>query len=90
MESCAHVVARADGGGVVGGQRRKIERIAARSSVSVGAVVRAGIDALVPTASAPLATSEQRRRALDDLFALEAPVAGWPVMEAETEAGYHR
>jgi hypothetical protein len=64
-------------------QRRKVEQLAARSSVSVGAVIRAAIDAYLPSA-----TPEQRRRALDDLFSLNAPVADWSVMEAEIEAGY--
>lgn len=64
-------------------QRRKVEQMAARSSVSVGAVVRAAIDSYFPPAS-----SEQRRRALDDLFVLDAPVADWAVIEAEIEAGY--
>ncbi|MGH3998776.1 MAG: hypothetical protein ACRDTJ_15125 [Pseudonocardiaceae bacterium] len=64
-------------------QRRRVEQVAARSSVSVGAVIRAAIDAYLP--SAP---PEQRRRALDDLFSLDAPVADWAVMEAEIEAGY--
>lgn len=59
-------------------QRRKVEQMAARSSVSVGAVIRAVIDAYIPPAS-----SEQRHRALDDLFALDAPVADWADMEAE-------
>jgi len=64
-------------------QRRAVEKTAARSSVSVGAVIRAAIDAYVPSAS-----SAQRRRALDDLFTLRAPVADWPAIEAEIEAGY--
>ncbi len=64
-------------------QRRRVEQMAARSSVSVGAVIRAAIDAYLPSA-----TPEQRRRALDDLFSLDAPVADWSVMEAEIEAGY--
>lgn len=64
-------------------QRRRVERLAARSSVSVGAVIRAAIDDYLPPVS-----SEQRRRALGNLFALEAPVADWESMEAEIEAGY--
>ncbi|MEJ7797155.1 MAG: hypothetical protein WKF42_01555 [Solirubrobacteraceae bacterium] len=65
------------------GQRRRVEQLAARSSVSVGAVIRAAIDDYLPPSS-----SEQRRRALDDLFALEAPTADWATIEAEIEAGY--
>ncbi|MGH3981674.1 MAG: hypothetical protein ACRDST_03010 [Pseudonocardiaceae bacterium] len=64
-------------------QRRRVEQLAARSSVSVGAVIRAAIDAYLPSA-----TPEQRHRALDDLSSLEAPVADWSVMEAEIDAGY--
>ncbi|MGI8659972.1 MAG: ribbon-helix-helix protein, CopG family [Thermoleophilaceae bacterium] len=64
-------------------QRRRVEQLAARSSVSVGAVIRRAIDDYLPPASA-----QERRRALDDLFALNAPVADWATMEAEIEAGY--
>lgn len=64
-------------------QRRRVEQLAAASSVSVGAVIRAAIDAYLPSV-----TPEQRRRALDDLFSLDAPVADWSAMEAEIEAGY--
>jgi len=64
-------------------QRRRVEQLAARSSVSVGAVIRRAIDGYLPPAS-----SEERRRALDDLFALNAPVADWATMDAEIEAGY--
>lgn len=64
-------------------QRRKVEQLAARSSMSVGAVIRTAVDAyLLPV------SPEQRRRALDALFSLDAPVADWPAMEAEIEAGY--
>lgn len=64
-------------------QRLKVQQLAARSSVSVGAVIRAAIDAYLPPAS-----PEQRRRALDDLLSLNAPVAEWDVMAAEIETGY--
>lgn len=63
--------------------RRKVERLAARSSTSVGAVIRDAIAAYLPPASA-----DRRRRALDDLFSLEAPVDDWPEIQAEIEAGY--
>lgn len=64
-------------------QRLRVEKLAADSSRSVGAVIRAAIDAYLPPAP-----PEQRRRALDELFSLDAPVADWDVMEAEIEAGY--
>jgi predicted transcriptional regulator len=64
-------------------QRRKLEQLAARSSTSVGAVIRAAIDAYLPPVS-----TDRRHRALDELFSLDAPVADWTVMEAEIEAGY--
>lgn len=63
--------------------RRRLEEIAARSSVSVSAVIRRAIDAYLPPAS-----RQARHRALDDLFALNAPAADWATMEAEIEAGY--
>lgn len=65
-------------------QRHKVEQLAAGSSRSVGAVIRAAIDAYLPPAS-----PEQRRSALQELFSLEAPVADWPAMAAEIEAGYY-
>lgn len=64
-------------------QRRRVEQLAARSSMSVGAVIRRAIDDYAPPRSA-----KERQRALDDLFALNAPVADWATMEAEIEAGY--
>lgn len=64
-------------------QRRRVEELAAGSSTSVGAVIRAAIDAYLPPPS-----TDRRRRALDELFSLEAPVGEWPAMEAEIEAGY--
>lgn len=64
-------------------QRRRLEQVAQQSSKSIGAVIRDAIDAYLP--SAPL---EQRRRGLDTLFALEAPVGDWQDMVAEIEAGY--
>jgi len=33
-------------------------------------------------------SAQRRHRALDDLFALNAPVADWATLEAEIEAGY--
>lgn len=64
-------------------QRRRLEQVSQQSSKSVGAVIRDAIDAYLP--AAPL---EQRRRGLDALFALEAPVGDWHDMVAEIEAGY--
>lgn len=64
-------------------QRRKVAQLAARSSTSLGAVIRAAIDSYVPSVS-----SDRRRRALEELFALDAPVADWDEMEREIEAGY--
>lgn len=64
-------------------QRGRVERLAARTSRSVGAVIRDAIDAYVP----PPAVAD-RRRALEELFALEAPVADWPELERQIEEGY--
>ncbi len=64
-------------------QHRRVVRLAARASTSVGAVIRAAIDAYEPAVS-----SDRRRRALEELFALDAPVGEWDEMEREIEAGY--
>jgi len=64
-------------------QRRRVEQLAARSSVSVGELIRRAIDDYLPPTS-----TQDRQRALDDLFALSAPVTDWATMEAEIEAGY--
>jgi predicted transcriptional regulator len=64
-------------------QREKVERLAARTHRSVGAVIRDAIDAYrtpVP--------QEQRLAALERLFSIEAPVDDWEVMEAEILEGY--
>lgn len=63
-------------------QRDKVARIAQRTHRSIGAVIREAIDAY----GAPV-SSDRRRRALADLFAIEAPVDDWPVIEREIEAG---
>ncbi len=62
-------------------QRERLDRLAAREGTSVGAVVRAAIEAYTgtPTRSA--------RAVLDDLFSLEAPVGDWSTMKAEILAG---
>lgn len=58
-------------------QRARLERIAAHRGVSVGAVIRDAVDLL----------TEPRRRsrieAAQSLFAMEAPVDDWEVMEEE-------
>lgn len=66
-------------------QREKVERLAARTSRSVGAVIRDAIDAYGPQPS-----PDRRRRALGDLFSLEAPVDEWDVLEREIEDGAAR
>lgn len=66
-------------------QRAKVERLAARTSRSVGAVIRDAIDAYGPQPS-----PDQRRRALAELFALEAPVDDWKVIEEEIAEGLTR
>lgn len=64
-------------------QREKVERLAARTHRSVGAVIREAIDAY----RTPV-TQERRLAALERLFAIEAPVDDWEVMEAEIMEGY--
>jgi hypothetical protein len=66
-------------------QRAKVEGLAARASRSVGAVIRDAIDAYGQQPS-----PERRQRALIDLFALEAPVDDWDVIEAEIIEGATR
>jgi hypothetical protein len=62
-------------------QRKRLDRLAAREGRSVGAVVRAAIEAY----TAP--PSRSARAVLDDLYALEAPVGDWSTMKAEIIAG---
>lgn len=64
-------------------QREKVERMAARAHRSVGAVIRDAIDAYQAPPS-----QDERARALDALFAIEAPVDDWETMEQEILAGY--
>ncbi len=62
-------------------QRDKVERLAASTDSSVGAVIRRAIDAFdVPD-------PDRRRQALDDLLAIKAPVDDWAAMEAEIVRG---
>jgi hypothetical protein len=65
-------------------QRARLERMAARRGVSVGAVIREAIDAF---AEPPRRT---RAEALRALYALEAPVSDWESMEAEIVRGATR
>ncbi len=58
-------------------QAAKLKRIAQREGRSVGAVIREAIDVFVQP------EPDARRRALDSLFSLEAPVDDWEVMKAQ-------
>jgi predicted DNA-binding protein len=62
-------------------QLARLKRLAAREGKSVGAVIREAVDAFVG------AEPDKRRRALEALFAMEAPVDDWEVMKAEIERG---
>lgn len=64
-------------------QRRRVEMAAAQTSRSVGAVIRAAIDAYLPPNR-----SRDKGQALQELFALEAPVGDWQDMEDEITSGY--
>jgi hypothetical protein len=58
-------------------QVEKLKRIAARDGSSVGAVIRDAIDSYIdPGAGA-------RRRAIDSMLSMNAPVDDWEVMKAE-------
>lgn len=58
-------------------QRARVERLAAQQGTSVGAVVRASVEAY----TRPRARS--REEAARALFALDAPVTDWEDMKAE-------
>ncbi|MFN2465939.1 MAG: CopG family transcriptional regulator [Candidatus Dormibacteria bacterium] len=62
--------------------RGRVERIAARNGMSVGAVIRDAIEAYT---SAP--GSRSREEALQALLSLGAPVADWDTMKAEIARG---
>ncbi len=63
------------------GQRQALARLAEEQQVSVGAVIRAAIDAyLIPT-------RRDRRVALDQLFSVGAPAPDWDTMKREIETG---
>lgn len=64
-------------------QRRRVERAAAETSRSVGAVIRAAVDAYLPPTR-----SRDKGRVLEELFALQAPVGDWENMEDEITLGY--
>lgn len=61
-------------------QVSRLKRIAASDGRSVGAVIREAVDAYTTTA-------DQRRQALERLFALDAPVADWDQMKREIVEG---
>lgn len=56
-------------------QRRRVERIARQRGLSVGAVVRAAVDAYAGVGA--------ERDVLSELFSLELPVSTWPEMKQE-------
>lgn len=62
-------------------QRDRLERIAAQERRSIGAVIRAAIDAYT------LERGRPADEALASLFSLEAPVADWAQMKAEIARG---
>lgn len=62
-------------------QRERVERLAARRGISVGAVIRAAIDAHAPP------RQHAPEEALERLLALEAPVGDWTDMKAEIVKG---
>lgn len=62
-------------------QRARVERIAQREQRSIGAVIRDAVDRYTVPRSRP------RDEALEDLFALDAPVDDWATMKAEIERG---
>ena len=62
-------------------QLARVKRVAVRERRSVGSVIRDAVDAY----TAPDAAA--RKKALRDLYALEAPVADWEEMKAEILRG---
>jgi hypothetical protein len=58
-------------------QLARLKRIAAREGRSVGSVIREAVDSFVDS------EPDRRQRALDRLFALNAPVDDWAVMKAQ-------
>jgi len=60
-------------------QVERIKRIARRDGKSVGAVIRDAVDAYTWT------PEDRRRRALERLMAMDAPVDDWEVMKAQID-----
>lgn len=58
-------------------QVEKLKRIAARDGRSVGAVIRDAVDSYVDPGW------DSRRRAFEDMIAMNAPVEDWEVMKAQ-------
>jgi predicted DNA-binding protein len=58
-------------------QLARLKRIAARDGRSVGSVIREAVDSFVE------AEPDRRQRALERLFALNAPVDDWEVMKQQ-------
>ena len=58
-------------------QVEKLKRIAARDGRSVGAVIRDAVDSYVDRGW------DSRRRAFEDMIAMNAPVEDWEVMKAQ-------
>ena len=58
-------------------QLARLKRIAARDGRSVGSVIREAVDSFVE------AEPDRRQRALERLFAMNAPVDDWEVMKAQ-------
>ncbi len=62
-------------------QRQRLQRLADHRSIPVGALIREAIDAYLSS------VGRSRRRALVDLYSLEAPVSEWETIKSEIEAG---
>jgi hypothetical protein len=58
-------------------QLARLKRIAARDGRSVGSVIREAVDSFIDPGL------DSRRRALESLMSLNAPVDDWEVMKAE-------
>jgi predicted DNA-binding protein len=58
-------------------QVEKLKRIAAREGRSIGAVIRDAVDGYIEPGV------ESRRRAIEEMLSLNAPVDDWDVMKAQ-------
>jgi cytidylate kinase len=58
-------------------QVEKLKRLAARDGRSVGAVIRAAVDRFEDPGD------DTRRRAFEDMLAIDAPVDDWEIMKAQ-------